>query len=365
MLENKFMKRRDLLIHLLCWSIVFLLPLVFYRPIDSWEVRLSHWARSLGGSLGYMLMFYVNYLWLIPRFYFTQRQGPFALANVVCIVLALVLSFGWWTLANHYAPLTLHRHGLMHVPYVAIVLRSLIMLFLVAGLSLTVRLSQRWQHLEEARREAEKARSEAELSNLRNQLNPHFLLNTLNNIYALIAFAPNKAQGAVERLSKLLRHVLYDNEQTFVPLYQEVAFVNNYIDLMKIRVTQNVTIEQNIDVSPNDASPIAPLIFISLIENAFKHGISSMGAGYIKIDVHKAKDNSLLVWEICNSNHPKRATDKSGSGIGLQQVEKRLQLIYPNSYTWHKGLSDDGKEYCSKITIDLRGVNGDAEFNVK
>lgn len=282
------MKRRDLLIHILCWSIVLFLPLVFYRPSDTTHMRLMHWFRSLGGSLSYMVIFYINYLWLIPKYYFGHKRKAFVLLNVLFIALAVAMAFGWWNAINSVWP------------------------------------------------------------------SDRPFRDTLNNIYALIAFAPQKAQEAVEELSKLLRHVLYENQQNFVPLYKEVAFMNNYIELMKIRVTHNVTIEQDIDISPDDATPIAPLIFISLIENAFKHGISPAGTGTIKVKLHKGSDHSI-VCEITNTNFPKRANDKSGSGIGLQQVKKRLELMYHGHYTWKRGTSHDGKVYQSRITI----VNGD------
>lgn len=113
--------------------------------------------------------------------------------------------------------------------------RDILSLIFTIGLSAAIRMSARWGQAEAARREAEKSRTEAELKNLRNQLNPHFLLNTLNNIYALIAFDSDKAQQAVQELSKLLRYVLYDNQQNYVPLCKEVDFIRNYIELMRIR----------------------------------------------------------------------------------------------------------------------------------
>ena len=232
---------------------------------------------------------------------------------------------------------------------ISLIFQSLLMFILVVGLSVAVRMSQRWQHLEEARKEAERQRTEAELSNLRNQLNPHFLLNTLNNIYALIAFDQTKAQTAVEELSKLLRHVLYNNQLNFVPLYKEVAFMNNYIELMKIRVTQNVKVDTNINIQPDDSTPVAPLIFISLIENAFKHGISPSGTG--EITVNMSNTDGCITCEIVNTNFPKRENDKSGSGIGLEQVGKRLELLYPGRYKWEKGTTDNDSKYYSKITI--------------
>lgn len=223
-------------------------------------------------------------------------------------------------------------------------------MILTVGLSAAIRLSGRWVQVEAARREAEKSRTEAELKNLRNQLNPHFLLNTLNNIYALIAFDTDKAQTAVQELSRLLRHVLYDNQQNFVTLGKEMDFIKNYIALMRIRLSSNVTVETRFDIRPDSPTEIAPLIFISLIENAFKHGISPTEPSHIRIyfseNVHEVR------CEITNSYHPKSEADKSGSGIGLEQVGKRLELTYPSRYAWKHGISEDGKEYKSVLTIN-------------
>ena len=185
---------------------------------------------------------------------------------------------------------------------------------------------------------AEKSRMEAELKNLRNQLNPHFLLNTLNNIYALIAFDTDKAQEAVQELSRLLRHVLYDNQQNFVPLNKEMDFIRNYIGLMRIRLSDQVKVETTFDVHPDSRTPIAPLIFISLIENAFKHGISPTEPSYISIRF--AEDEHTISCEIENTNHPKTQADKSGA------------LTYPGHYRWQQGPNAEGTLYRSTLIID-------------
>ena len=182
-------------------------------------------------------------------------------------------------------------------------------------------------------------------------LNPHFLLNTLNNIYALIAFDTDKAQTAVQELSRLLRHVLYDNQQNFVTLDKEMDFIRNYIELMRIRLSANVTVETKIDVRPDSRTEIAPLIFISLIENAFKHGISPTEPSFIRI--HFSESPGEIYCEITNSYHPKSMADKSGSGIGLEQVRKRLELTYPGHYDWKQGVSENMKEYKSVLIIKI------------
>ena len=194
------------------------------------------------------------------------------------------------------------------------------------------------------------ARHDAELRSLRNQISPHFLLNTLNNIYALTAINQERAQDAIQQLSKMLRHMLYDNQESSVALSDELQFLENYISLMKIRLSANVdvTFTHNVDVP---GVRIAPLIFISLVENAFKHGISPTEQSFVHIEIN-ATDHDINC-RIENSNHPKSNQDRSGHGIGLNQVQRRLDLAYPNHYKWVKGTNEDGTIYTSAIHIDL------------
>ena len=121
----------------------------------------------------------------------------------------------------------------------------------------------------------------------------------------------------------------------------------SYIELMRIRLSGNVEVITQFDIQPDSRTEIAPLIFISLIENAFKHGISPTELSFIHILISENKEE--IRCEIRNSYHPKTNTDKSGSGIGLEQVRKRLELSYPGRYQWDKAISPDGKEYISKL----------------
>ncbi|WP_353756534.1 histidine kinase [Prevotella sp. LMAG:51] len=187
------------------------------------------------------------------------------------------------------------------------------------------------------------------MKNLRNQVNPHFLLNTLNNIYALTAFNQQKAQEAILELSGMLRHILYDNQQDFVRLDDEIKFIHSYINLMKIRIPKTTKIQIQVNVPKDTELRIAPLIFISLIENAFKHGIGTAENSFIHINIYA--DRNHIACEIENSNFPKNDTDRSGHGIGLEQVGKRLELAYHKKYTWEKGTKDNNKIYYSNIYI--------------
>ena len=218
-------------IHIIGWGIVFGFP---YMMMSRSGVNLT-WGEYLRhGSivpLTFFIVFYANYLFLIPRYLFGGRTKEYILINILLIACLAFGSHLWQEYTFRHQPPG--RPGQpFHIgpPKWLFLLRDAFSMVLTVGLSTAIRLSRRWTQIEDARREAEKSRTEAELKNLRSQLNPHFLLNTLNNIYALIAFDADKAQAAVQELSCLLRHVLYENQQQTVTLDKEMDFNRNYID---------------------------------------------------------------------------------------------------------------------------------------
>ena len=339
----------EILIHIIGWGIMFGFPFFF---VERGNGNINWWAyvRHAAVPLSFMIVFYANYFLLVPRYLFQNQAKRYVVYNIILLCAIGVLLHLWQSLTfdPSFAP-NPKRAGMP--PGWLFFLRDMLSLVFTIGLSAAIRMSARWTQNEAARKEAEKSRAEAELKNLRNQLNPHFLLNTLNNIYALIAFDSDKAQQAVQELSKLLRYVLYDNQQTYVPLCKEVDFIRNYIELMRIRLSSNVKMTTQFDIQPDSQTLIAPLIFISLIENAFKHGISPTETSFISIRI--SESNKEVICEIRNSNHPKTMEDKSGSGVGLEQVSRRLEILYPGDYTWSKGISKEGEVYESRLSIRI------------
>jgi ribosomal protein L16 len=193
-----------------------------------------------------------------------------------------------------------------------------------------------------------------------------FPAHQLGTAYALIFFIQNIGLWGIPTLIGIVLDKycvvgkanganLYDNQETFVPLTKEVEFIQNYIELMRIRVSSAVKINTNFQIRPDSQSPVAPLLFISLIENAFKHGISPTEPSFIDIMLTEKDDEIHCV--IRNSNYPKNAMDKSGSGIGLEQVRKRLELLYAGRYEWHQQISSNQKEYSSILTIKIPDNN--------
>jgi len=343
-------KRLEITIHAISWLLIFLFPVMLaeWGTKTDWTQHLRHCIIPLCS----FVIFYVNYLYLVPQHLFRNNGSRFLLQNALLILLM--------TLGIHYVhalfpspPPHVFTSKFSHVPPLPprwmFWGRHLIMMTLVAGLSTAIRVSLRWRHTEERLIQTEREKTEAELKNLKSQLNPHFLLNTLNNIYALIGIDGNRAQEAIQELSKMLRYMLYDNQSSKVTLEKELNFIDNYISLMRIRLPKSVEVSVHLDAGEKTIS-ISPLIFISLIENAFKHGISPTEHSFISISISGHPDGTVTC-EIMNSHFPKNKTDKSGSGIGLSQVHRRLELSYPGRYEWTKRVNDDNNTYTSLLTI--------------
>ena len=342
-------KNTTWILHVAVWLLLFLSPLMFSHEQTISLVRVAAFSIF---PLCMMTVFYTNYLWLVPRYYIAHEERFYWIFNMIMILVLAVLMQLWMHLLHPLFPDDGRPHPepsfLKQLLFVA---RNIFNLSVVLFIATSMEISSRWHQMEDERIEMEAARKEAELANLRSQINPHFLLNTLNNIYALTAFDTEKAQKAIMELSKMLRHMLYDNQQSMVNLKEEIQFIGNYVNLMKLRLPQNVEVRFHSNYPEPCNIQVAPLIFISLVENAFKHGVSPTEKSFIDISISAEKD--LLTCEIKNSNYPKTQQDRSGHGIGLQQVERRLNLSYPQRHTWKKGITDNGKQYYSKIEIQL------------
>lgn len=350
--DHNRIRLAEIITHIIGWGIVFGFP-IFFMNKGNGPSNMLDYFKHIVIPLSFCIIFYINYLFFIPQLIFKQKIKEFLIFNAL---LVLLLSLGvhlWQTLLFPPAPM---NHKFMKDDFkfpspLSFILRDMLSMVLTIGLAVAIKMIGRWSQIEDERRETEKSRTEAELMNLRSQMNPHFLLNTLNNIYALITFDSEKAQVAVQELSKLLRHVLYDNQRPQVFLAKEMEFIKNYIELMRIRLSDNVTVKTEFNISKDSRTLIAPLIFISLIENAFKHGISPTKPSLIFIGFSESDQQIECI--ITNSNFPKSHGDKSGSGIGLEQVKKRLELLYPNKYYWVHGVSEDGNTYTSQLIIEV------------
>ena len=331
--------------HLAFWAFLFLSPLTYWRGTG---FNFVHYMLTCMQPLVVMVVFYLNYLVLAPKLFVAGKHRYDLLINVVLLISLGTLVHYWMDFVNGmFVPGYRDQDTVGTLSYIA---RDVLNLAIFAAGATALALARRWVTADQKLKEMEAARAQAELRNLRNQINPHFLLNTLNNIYALTAFDTAKAQEAIQELSKMMRHILYDYQKPMIPLKEEIEFLENYVKLMRIRLPQSVEVTFNA-VQPTGTVEVAPMILISLVENAFKHGTSPTEKSFVHINI--STNGQQLICDIQNSNNPKTASDHSGHGIGLQQVERRLQLAYPDRYTWEQGTRDNDKTYYSTITIQL------------
>lgn len=228
------------------------------------------------------------------------------------------------------------------------------LLMLVANLGLKNYFHQRRRQQQLA--ELEHQNLEQQLEYLKYQLNPHFLMNTLNNIHALVDVNPEQAKDAIIQLSKILRYVLYESNHERVPLSKEIEFMHNYTDLMRMRYGKKLTFTAN--AADNIAGQrVAPLLFIAFVENAFKHGVSYQQPSFITIEgkhyLGKSKEQRLL-WTCCNSKHQRQQpshTPQQG-GVGMVNVRQRLDLIYGDNYSLGINETEDTYEVILDIPLE-------------
>ncbi len=205
-----------------------------------------------------------------------------------------------------------------------------------------------WVHQSE-KKDLESQRLQSELKFLKSQINPHFFFNTLNNLYALTLKKSDLAPEIVLRLSDMMRYMLYESNEKKVPLDKEVAYVKNYLELEKLR--QGGKFEINFNLSGKlDNQQIAPLMFIPFLENSFKHGLDNqIKSGYVNIDLELNKDSVRL--EIENSKPPTINKERNyQGGIGLENVKKRLNLLYPKKHE----LNIVDKPNSFKVLLDIK-----------
>ncbi len=199
-----------------------------------------------------------------------------------------------------------------------------------------------------------------QLEYLKYQINPHFFMNTLNNIHALVDIDPSKAKTTIVELSRMMRYVLYEGDKSLIPIIKEVEFLRNYARLMKLRYTDKVNVDVDIPANLSEGL-IPPLLLIIFLENAFKHGVSYEKESFISI-IMDAEDGNLIFRCINSKKAPAKTSEgvPSEGGLGLKNIKQRLDLIYGSDYTLH--LNDGEKTYEVYLSIPL---NAEANHKVK
>lgn len=338
--------------------LLFYLPVtltLFNREREPVEWLVLHVAMATF----YTAIFCINYFWLVPRLIVrTDRMVIYLLANMLIIMGVCALIPVWFETHG----------GLPHPPdkaegmttfqyalgYFRFILRDSVMMVLSAGLAYALRFSREHERIHKRELELKAERRKVELQGLKAQLNPHFLFNSLNNIYALIGFAPDRAQEALHDLSGMLRYMIYDSTSPTVSLDKERLFIMDYVRLMQLRMSSGAEVNCDMPESAIDKTMrIAPLIFLTLVENAFKHSAPA-DDGKLFINLAMATEGDRLLFTARNSYSCRANTLNGSSGVGLENVRRQLNLLYPDSHSFTWG--GENGIFTARIAIDLASL---------
>jgi len=353
------LKISEFILVALVWLVIVAAPFLM-NDENSFE-----WQRLINRLevvIPIFLVFLINRFLLVPYLLNKKKRLPYIGAVLGVIILA--------TLGSYFVnpkpgdirkkpPPQSHRNARMMPPpapphnrppepepvppFLNVLLFSLLLVGFDTGLMTSFRLAK----TEKEKARLEKENVENQLAFLRNQISPHFFMNTLNNIHAQIDIDSEEAKASIIKLSKLMRHILYESEVEKISIKKEMEFIENYVGLMKLRTTEKVKISLKIPVLLPDVS-LPPILAISFIENAFKHGISYNSPSFIDIKIDII--DSFLSLGIVNSLHKVEKID-SASGIGLANTIKRLDLIYKDEYNLE--IKEENDTYSVKLNIPL------------
>ena len=310
----------------LVWAAIFLIPFMNAHLMSEEINNLDNVIISWGKISPYFLVFLLNNYILAPYLLLRHRYVWYAIC-LLAVVGAIfgtieVLDFRYWQ-----SDIDLRsKASLTELEWYWNLLFGVMM----AGANTMIKLYYRAIKIDQRMAVLERENIETQMEYLKYQINPHFLMNTLNNIHAMIDFDSDMAKKSVMDLSRMLRHILYDSDEQYTTLDKEVAFLENYIELMRIRYIDEVNIKLNTpEMNICRKIKLPPLLFIVLVENAFKHGISYNCSSFININIEVAAEELKCTVE--NSRHLSHNTGRSG--IGLSNIRKRLQLLFDKDYT--------------------------------
>ena len=333
----------------LIWACLFVLPsAVWYLIMADLKSIGPVFNLTTSLLLPSFLVYSVNYFILIPQLLFDNRKRWFFILNIAIVLFFTavpIIRDGFLPDVPQEVLDTFPNANFSMIAVGGVMVRAIfytVMVALPTGLRYVMKRNDDRQQLEEERRR----NAEAELNWLKNQLNPHFLFNTLNNISSLTQIDADKAQESIGQLSELLRYALYESNVKKVRLSDEAGFMTNYVHLMSLRCNEMTRVDMRFG-SFDEGLMISPLLFISLIENAFKHGTSAHEDSFVRIDMRLEGDE--LVFSCENSIHERKSADHSGSGIGIENMTRRLELLYPDSYSYHQSV--EGNVYSAIVRI--------------
>lgn len=313
--------------HLIFWGLIVVFSgHVKISTDDLLTQSLDTEFNRLGVALN-MLVFYLNYLLLIPR-YMSRRLGLYLLTVILLVCSTGLIETAIDKLTYLSVEEQSNTETLQALLFVNLLLHSVFWL-----LSVLMRLGRDWFINQQNQQLIKAQQTQSELALLKSQVHPHFLFNTLNTLYSSsYEYGDEETANGIGKLSHLLRYMLYETQDEQVPLDNEVDYLQDYIDLQTMRFTDDVTVTFNIKGDVDNIT-VSPMLLITLVENAFKHGISP--AKHSTIDIELAISNGQINLTVENDIHPQRAKsalEGDAGGLGLENLKRRLALLYPQRH---------------------------------
>jgi two-component system, LytTR family, sensor histidine kinase AlgZ len=321
-----FQRNRIFLLHLSFWCFYLSFYIYAYSSRPGREINLQRLLTVSTLQLSFaMLVAYLNYFLFLPRFLKHQKTWKYVVEFVVPFVILITMRIHLQRyLVDGY---THHERYFYSTFYIVQLAFDTLLITIFVGM---LRFAVGWFELESKRKQMENEKLANELKFLKSQINPHFLFNTLNNLYYLAYSHSANTTEVIAKLSQMMRYMIYDSNYPMVPLSKEIEYMQNYISLERLRLNNEVPIEFAIEGS-TDNILVAPLIFITFLENAFKHGVSANTQGsWVKINFQVK--GSQIVYTVENTKLTNNLNDKEKSGFGLQNLQRRLELSYPHHY---------------------------------
>lgn len=312
-------KWQVIVLHIIPWSVLFLLPYAYHSELEPHfhindQTYSSHYLESLI-NIFWILVFYLNAYFIIPRFLYAKNYFIFIIIQIVFFSIVVMLRRPFYSFfIEEYA-----SNFLISIRY------SLLPFLGILAAAIAFRTISDKREAERIEAEVQEENLRGELNFLRGQISPHFLFNVLNNIIALVRKNNNDVEPTLIKLSALMRYMLYKTRQKKVPLHQEVEYLQNYIDLQKQRFTERLNLEAKF-VLDGENNMIEPMLLITFIENAFKYGTAHVENPSIKVILKER--NNMLYFNVGNRKSKTNPAMEESSGIGLANVKRRLQLIY-------------------------------------
>lgn len=340
------MTKRRILLHTLCWVLLKGYELIFYTSGSSFDYAYRNAFSRFPAEL---ILYYAGIVYVLPAYFESRNIKKLVIQLLVALAVATIAYrigryyfFPQSRINNNFWQTLAHIPSFFVAPFYFIS---------IPALGFIIFIFSKLQTNELQKKEAEKQRMIAEVNLLKSQIQPHFLFNTLNNLYGLALSSSGNTADSIMRLSKIMEYMLYNSEREYVPLGMEMQYIRDYIELEKLRYGKRLQVSFDIDESLNDKQ-IAPLVLFPFIENAFKHG-SGKEEGDTWISVSLQKENSTIVYVVVNSIS---STGKAGEtnhpgGYGLQNLYKRLNLAYAGKYKLEQTPGE--ASYMSVLKLDL------------